>query len=146
MMEDCQKKQLGNRKFPSPREDLIRSRRAKLAKARRERRPLTSGQTVIKIHRLMRKPSSRLQVSSLVPSGKSYKSGNLCANAVDAELGERIELTTDSGCAACALPVSVASTIRMQELNRTPQEYIAANAEKIRELGFKTPTHKISEC
>ena len=30
----------------------------------------------------------------------------------------------------------------MQELNRTPQEYIAANAEKIRELGFKTPTLK----
>ena len=30
----------------------------------------------------------------------------------------------------------------MQELNRTPQEHIAANAEKIRELGFKTPTLK----
>ena len=30
----------------------------------------------------------------------------------------------------------------MQELNRTPQGYIAANAEKIRELGFKTPTLK----
>ena len=28
----------------------------------------------------------------------------------------------------------------MQELNRTPEEYIAANAEKIRELGLKTPT------
>ena len=29
-----------------------------------------------------------------------------------------------------------------QQLNRTPQEYIPANAEKIRELGFKTPTLK----
>ena len=28
----------------------------------------------------------------------------------------------------------------MQGLNRPPQEYIAANAEKIRELGLKTPT------
>ena len=36
---------------------------------------------------------------------KSYKSANLCANAVDAELGERINLTIDSGCGACALPV-----------------------------------------
>ena len=57
-------------------------------------------------------------------------------------MGERIDLTIDSGCAACALPVGVASTVGMQELNRTPQEYIAANAEKIRELGFKTPTLK----
>ena len=30
----------------------------------------------------------------------------------------------------------------MQESNRAPQEYIAANSEKIRELGFKTPTLK----
>ena len=30
----------------------------------------------------------------------------------------------------------------MQELNRTPQEYVAANAEKIRELGFKTASPK----
>ena len=40
---------------------------------------------------------------------KSYKSANLCANAVDVELGERIDLTIDSGCGACALPVGVAS-------------------------------------
>ena len=164
MMADCQKKAagMGNRKFPSPREDLIRKQRAnaKVAKVRRERRPLTSGQTVRKIHRLMRKPPRMLQVSSLVLSadtrgtvnetgkpgkesrnrheisGTSYKSGNLCANAVDAELGERIDLTIDSGCAACALLVGVASAVGMQELNRTPQRYIAANAEKIRELGF----------
>ena len=40
----------------SHREDPIRNRRAKakVAKAKRERRPLTSGQTVRKIHRLMR--------------------------------------------------------------------------------------------
>ena len=30
----------------------------------------------------------------------------------------------------------------MQELNRTPQEYIAAHGEKIREIGFKYPTFK----
>ena len=30
----------------------------------------------------------------------------------------------------------------MQELDRAPQEYIAANFEKILELGFKTPTLK----
>ena len=30
----------------------------------------------------------------------------------------------------------------MQALNRAPQEYVAANAEKIRELGFKTATLK----
>ena len=70
------------------------------------------------------------------------QSGNLCANAVDAELGARIDLTIDSGCAACALPVVVASAVGMQELSRTPQKYIAANAEKIRELGFKTATLK----
>ena len=51
-------------------------------------------------------------------------------------------MTIDSGCDACALPVGVASTVGMQELNRPPREYIAANAEKIRELGFKTPTLK----
>ena len=74
---------------------------------------------------------------------KSHKSGNLSANAVHAEFGERIDLTIDSGCAACALLVGVASSVGLQELNRTPQEYIAANAEKIRELGFKTPTLKL---
>ena len=30
----------------------------------------------------------------------------------------------------------------MQDLNRTPQEHIAANAERSRELGFETPTLK----
>ena len=55
---------------------------------------------------------------------------------------ERIDVTIDSGCAACVLPVGVASAVGMQESNRTPQEYIAANAEKIRELRFKIPTLK----
>ena len=63
-------------------------------------------------------------------------------NSVDSEVGERIDLTIDSGCAACALPVGVAAAVGMQVLDRVPQEYIAANAEKIRELGFKTPTLK----
>ena len=66
---------------------------------------------------------------------KSYQSGGFGANAVDAEKGERIDLTVDSGCAACALPV-----LHKQELNRDPREYIAANAERTRELGFRTPT------
>ena len=57
-------------------------------------------------------------------------------------MGERIDLTIDSGFAACALQVAVASSVGMQELKRTPQEYTAANAEKIRELGFETPTFK----
>ena len=59
---------------------------------------------------------------------KSYKSGNLCAYAVGSEPGERVDLTIDSGCAACALPVGVASTVGMQEFNRTPQQYIAAQS------------------
>ena len=109
-----------------PRDGPIRSQRAKakVAKARRERRPLMNGQMVKKISHLVRKPDSQAW---------GNPTGNFCANAVDAELGERIDLTIDSGCAACALLAGVAS----QELNRTPQEYIAANAEKIRELGFK---------
>ena len=52
----------------------------------------------------------------------------------------RIDFTIDSGCAACAVPVGVASAVGMRELTRDPREYIAANAERIRELGFKTPT------
>ena len=67
---------------------------------------------------------------------ESCKDGNLGA------MGERIDLTIDSDCAACALLVGVASAVGMEELNRAPHEYIAANAEKIRELGFKTPTLK----
>ena len=58
---------------------------------------------------------------------------------------ERIDLTIDSGCAACALPVGVASAVGMQELNRDPQQYIAASAEKIYDLEFKTPTFQISD-
>ena len=57
-------------------------------------------------------------------------------------MGERSDLPIDSGCAACALPVGVASAVGMQQLNRTPQEYSAANAEKVRERGFRTPTLK----
>ena len=37
------------------------------------------------------------------------------------------------------------SAVGMQEVNRTSQEHIAANAEKIRELGFKIRTLKIPE-
>ena len=38
--------------------------------------------------------------------------------------------------------MGVAFAVGMQELNRDPQEHIATNAERIRELGFKTPTLK----
>ena len=57
-------------------------------------------------------------------------------------MGERIDFTIDSGCAACALPVGAASAVEMQELNPDPREYIAAIAERIREFGFKTFTLK----
>ena len=79
---------------------------------------------------------------------KSYKSSNLCANTVDAELGGRIDLTIDSGCAACALPVGVASAIGMQGLSRTRQEYIAANTEKIWNLDsrFSHSNFRIGTC
>ena len=73
---------------------------------------------------------------------KAYKDRSLDANAVDAEAGERLDLTIDSGCAACGLPPNAAAEVSMQELSGPPQEYIAANAEKIRELGLKTPTLK----
>ena len=64
-MDDCQKKAAGKPEVPmSPRGRAT----AKVAKARRERRPLTSGQTVRKILRLMRNPPRRLQVSLLVLS------------------------------------------------------------------------------
>ena len=72
---------------------------------------------------------------------ESFKAGNLCVNSVDfEEKGERIDLTIDLGCAACALPVGVASAVGMQELDTAPQEHTAANAKKIWELGLKTPT------
>ena len=51
-------------------------------------------------------------------------------------------MTIDYGCAECALPVGVASAIGMQDLDRTPQEYIAANAGTFGELGFKVSTLK----
>ena len=70
------------------------------------------------------------------------ETGSPGANSVDTEMGERIDFTIDSGCAACALPVGVASVVGMQELDRAFQEHIAANAEKFWELGFKTPTLK----
>ena len=54
-----------------------------------------------------------------------------------------MDLTIDSGCAACALRVGVASAVGMQDLNRDPREYIAPNAERIHELGFKTCTLKV---
>ena len=114
-----------------------------MAKVRGERRPLTSGQTGRHERYSERDWQAWERMHKQARDRwKSDKSGNLCANAVDAELAERIDLTIDSGCAACALPVGVASTVGMQELNKTPQEYIAVNADKIRELGFKTPTLK----
>ena len=70
---------------------------------------------------------------------KSCKNGELGDNAVDAEMGERIDLTIDSGCAACAFPVGVASAVGMEEFTRTIQEYIAANGEKIGSLDSRFP-------
>ena len=62
---------------------------------------------------------------------KSSKSGNICPEAVNGELGERIDLTIDSGCAACALLV-------VEILKSTLRQTL----RKIRELGLKTPTLK----
>ena len=45
---------------------------------------------------------------------ESYKAGNLGAKSVDSRVGERIDLTIDSGCAASALPVGVASAVRIE--------------------------------
>ena len=44
---------------------------------------------------------------------ESYKAGNLGAISVDPGVGERIDLTIDFGCAACALLVGVASAVGM---------------------------------
>ena len=63
-------------------------------------------------------------------------------DTLGAEMDEKIDFTIDSTCAAYALRVGVASTDRMQELNTTPQEHMAANAVKIRELEFKIRTLK----
>ena len=41
-------------------------------------------------------------------------------------MGERIDLTIDSGCAVCALSVGVASAVGLQELNRDPRRHIAS--------------------
>ena len=54
-------------------------------------------------------------------------------------------MTIDSGNAACALPVGVASAVGMQELNRASQQHIAANAERIQELGFRDSDTQIPE-
>ena len=66
-------------------------------------------------------------------------------NSVDSEMRERIDLTINSGCAACAVTVGVTFAVGMQELNRIPQECIVADAEKIQELGFQTPTLKFHQ-
>ena len=82
-------------------------------------------------------------VAPSVPSAdmKSTVGGDSSMEILQAEDLVRIDLTIDSGCAACALPVGVASAVGVQELD-DPREYIAANAERIRELGFRTPSLK----
>ena len=64
---------------------------------------------------------SRGDTSSQVCVAKHFNITLAVPNAVDAELGERVDLTIDTGCAACALLEGVASAVGMQELNRTPQ-------------------------
>ena len=56
---------------------------------------------------------------------------------------EQIDLTIDSGCAACALPVKCcihSSDARVEQ--NSSRVHDAANAEKFRELGFTIPTLK----
>ena len=71
---------------------------------------------------------------------ESYKAGDLGANFVDSETENRLDdrlwldcLCVADGCCICSLDARV---------EQSPQEYIAAHAEKIRELGFKTRTLK----
>ena len=55
-------------------------------------------------------------------------------------MGERIDLTVGSGCAACALPVGVCIRSRDGRVEQNSSRVHCCNAEKIRELGFKIPT------
>ena len=55
-----------------------------------------------------------LSRNTLDNSGNPTKLETWVQNSVDSETGERIDLTIDSGCAACALPVGVASAVGMQ--------------------------------
>ena len=149
-MEDCLKKAAGKPQVPKPPEgaDPKPKCKGKGGKGKKGASSLGEWPDGQEILRLMGKLPRRQQVCSLVPSvdtrvtvnetdkpGEESRNGHeisgnptkveTCANAVDAELGERIDLTIDSGCAACALPVGVASTVGM-----------------LRELGFKTPALK----
>ena len=162
----AERRLLGSREQPGRRRFQARKAEPKAAKAERELRPSMSDQIFKRTKRLVRnlmrkqwgpligaasrhekysqrdwRAWERIQEQAL-RHWKSYKSGGFGANAVDAEMGERIDLTIDSGCAVCALSVGVASAVGMQELNGDPRGHIAANAERVRQLGFKTLTLK----
>ena len=95
-MEDCQKKAAGKPHVPKSLRgpDPKPKGKGKGGKGKK-RRPLTSSHTVRTFSRLMRKPSRRLQErdwqaweriqKQAQNQWKSYKSGNLCANAVGRE-------------------------------------------------------------
>ena len=81
VMKDCRKKAAGKPRVTQSPRVSDPKAKAEEAMARKERRPLMIGRMVKMIHHL------------------------------DAGMGERIDLTIDSGCAACALPVGVASAV-----------------------------------
>ena len=106
VMKDCRKKAAQR---PSRQELLNQKPRAK-AKARRERRPSRNGQMREKYDRRDWQAWERIQKQAR-QQWESFKAGNLGANSVDYDMGERIDLTIDSACATCASPVGVASAV-----------------------------------
>ena len=138
MQKDCWAKAAQSTQVAArTRSDTKGQRQTKEAKARREH-PSMSGKKVTTISRQERKLMTRFQVSASGQSaetegttdktgkfGKRFRSRRSVSdspgvNAFGAEMGERIDLTIDSGCAACALPVGFASEVSIQELNRPP--------------------------
>ena len=90
MDDDAFAERLGNRKFPSRREDPIRSRRAKakVAKARRERRPSTNVQMDKRNNRLVRNQVMKSQ-------GRSWALLTDAKSATDEKVFTDARSTTD---------------------------------------------------
>ena len=79
---------------------------------------------------------------------KAYKNGGHGDNAVDGEMGDRIDLTNDSGCVACGLPVGVASAVVMQELNRieTLQSTLLQKLRRFEGVGSRLSNFRMVTC
>ena len=75
----------------------------------------------------------------------AHRNGGRGANAVDAVMGERVDLTIDSCCAACALSVAVASAVGMQELNKTPRRAQCCKPREDSRASIRDPHTQIPE-